>query len=165
MKFSSTYLLVFIVAIFACTSDDEQRDFETEAYKPPSGITETTAQGEVTSEDPDDWRISPFFQGLVEVVPPFQNPAQLGTAINFEIYITGVQGVSGLDVRVRFQNGNFSNIYSSANNALEPGLTTFQINPVALSQDGSNNLARGLHRIYFFDSNQRLISYGDIEVE
>tara|TARA_R110002126_G_scaffold1684_1_gene9999 strand:+ start:2842 stop:3339 length:498 start_codon:yes stop_codon:yes gene_type:complete len=165
MKFIPTYLLMLIVAISACTSNDAQREFENDAYQNPSGITQTTVQGEVISEDPDDWRISPFFQGLVEVIPPFQNPAQLGTAINFEIQITGVQGVSGLDVRVRFPNGAFSSLYTSTSSQLEPGLTTFQIDPIALSQDGSDNLARGLHRIFFFDFNQRLISYGDIEVE
>lgn len=150
----------------SCTNNDAQREFESEAYRNPSGITKTTAQGEITSTDTDDWRTSPYFQGLIEIVnPPYQNPAQLGTAINFEIQVTGVQGVSGLDVRVRYPNGNLNNIYSSNNNPLEPGFTTFQVNPIALSQDGSDNLARGLHRIFFFDFNQRLISYGDIQVE
>jgi hypothetical protein len=165
MKFIPSYLLILIVVLISCTSNDAQLEFETDAYQNPSGITRTTAQGEVLSIDTDDWRISPFFQGLVEVIPPFQNPAQLGTAINFEVQVTGVQGVAGLDIRVRFPNGNFSSIYSSMGNQLEPGLTTFQIDPKAFSLDGSDNLARGLHRVFFFDYNQRLISYGDIEVE
>lgn len=153
--------LVFI----SCSSSDAQLDFESEAYSDPSGITKTSAQGEVINIDPDDWRTSPLFQGLIEITPPFQNPAQLGTPINFEVRVTGVQGVSGLDVLVQFPNGAFFNIYTSSSNQLEPGLTTFQVNPIELSQDGSDNLARGLHRIFFFDFNQRLISYGDIEVE
>lgn len=165
MKFIPTYLLVIIILLSACIKDEAQTEFENEAYRVPSGITQTSAQNEVLSVDPDDWRVSPFFQGLVEVLPPFQNPAQLGTTINFEIRVTGVQGVSGLDVMVRYPNGKFSTIFLSNDNPLEPGLTTFQINPIALSQDGSDNLARGLHRIFFFDFNQRLISYGDIEVE
>lgn len=165
MKFIPNYIFFIIIFLSACTSNEAQTEFEREAYRSPSGFTQTTSQGEVLTIDPDDWRISPFFQGLVEVIPPFQNPAQLGTAINFEIQITGVQGVSGLDVRVGFPNGSISNIYTSNSNPLEPGLTTFQINPIALSQNGSDNLARGLHRIYFFDFNQRLISYGDIKVE
>ncbi|MEQ8578500.1 MAG: hypothetical protein RIC57_14135 [Balneola sp.] len=165
MKIIPKFILISVFLFLSCTSNDAQREFESEAYTDPSGITRTSAQGEVISIDPDDWRISPFFQGLMEVTPPFQNPAQLGTALNFEYQVTGVQGVSGLDVRVRYPNGSLHNIYSSSNNPLEPGIKTFQIDPIALSQDGSDNLARGLHRIFFFDFNQRLISYGDIEVE
>lgn len=165
MKLIPTYLIVFVFLLIGCSSSDAQREFETEAYRSPSGITATSAQGEIMSTDPDDWRTSPFFQGLVNVKPPFQNPAQLGALINFEIQITGVQGVSGLDVQVRFPNGNLSRIYSSSNSSLEPGIETFRIDPITLSQDGSDNLARGLHRVFLFDFEGRLISYGDIEVE
>lgn len=167
MKFIPTYLIVFALLLSTgCTSSDAQQEFESDAYGSPSAITATSSQGEVISTDPDDWRTSPFFQGLVNVTPPFQNPAQLGSLINFEIQITGVQGVSGLDVRVRFSNNNsLSSIYSSSNNSLEPGIETFRIDPITLSPDGSDNLARGLHRIFFFDFDGRLISYGDIEVE
>jgi len=165
MKFIPIILVLIFLGALGCSSSDAQREFESQAFREPSGITRTTPQGETLEIDPDDWRISPFFQGLIEVIPPFQNPAQLGTAINFEVRVTGVQGVSGLDVRVRYPNGSFSNIYLSNNNPLDPGLTTFQINPIVLSQDGSDNLARGLHRVFFFDFNGRLISYGDIDVE
>ncbi|XWN37799.1 MAG: hypothetical protein ROO71_02500 [Balneola sp.] len=165
MKIIPIFLLISVFLFLSCTSNDAQREFEAEAYQNPSGITKTSSQGEVLNVDPDDWRISPFFQGLIEIAPPFQNPAQLGTAINFEVQVTGVQGVSGLNLRVRYSNGTWNSIYASSNNTLEPGLTTFQIDPIALSQDGSDNLARGLHRVFFFDFNQRLISYGDIEVE
>ncbi|MEP1304382.1 MAG: hypothetical protein ABJK11_15240 [Balneola sp.] len=165
MKFIPlTFTIIFFLGI-GCTSNDAQREFESEAYRQPSGITQTTAQNEVLSIDPDDWRISPFFQGLIEIIPPFQNPAQLGIPINFEVRVTGVQGVSGLDVMVRYPNGNFNSIYLSNNNPLDTGVSTFRIDPIVFSQDGSDNLARGLHRVFFFDFNQRLISYGDIEVE
>ncbi len=166
MKFFPVLLISLSFIIISCSGNDAQRDFESDAYNStPSGITRTSSQGEVISVDPDDWRISPFFQGLVEITPPFANPAQLGTPINFEVQVTGVQGVSGLDVQVRYSNGDWNNLYLSNDNPLQPGLTTFQINPIALSRDGSDNLARGIHRIFFFDFNQRLISYGDIEVE
>lgn len=165
MKLIPQLLLISFFILLGCTGSDDQRDFESEAFRSPSGITQTNSQGEILSADPDDWRSSPFFQGLVEVAPPFPNPATLGSPINFEVQVTGIQGVSGLDVRIRYSNGQWNNLYQSNDNQLQPGLTTFQINPIALSQDGSDNLARGLHRIYFFDFNQRLISYGDIEVE
>ncbi len=165
MKFIPAIFIVCSFLLISCSSSNDQREFESEAFRDPSGITQTNAQGEVISNDPDDWRVSPFYQGLIEVQPPFQNPAQLGTPINFEIRVTGVQGVNGLDVRVRYPNGNLGNIFTSTQNPLEPGITTFQIDPISLSQDGSDNLARRLHRVFLFDFNQRLISYGDIEVE
>ncbi len=165
MKLIPSVFIVCFLILSACSSSDEQREFESEAFRDPSGITQTNAQGEVIADDPDDWRVSPFYQGLIEIQSPFQNPAQLGTPVNFEVRVTGVQGVNGLDVRVRYPNGNLGNIYTSTQNPLDPGITTFQIDPIAFSQDGSDNLARGLHRLFFFDFDQRLISYGDIEVE
>lgn len=165
MKFIPILAAIVFISGISCSSRDAQLDFEAEAFQEPFGITATNAQGEVTNIDPDDWRTSPLFQGLIEVVPPFQNPAQLGTNINFQVRVTGVQGVSGLDVKVQYPNGSFNTIYTSNDNQLEPGIITFQVSPIVLSQDGSDNLARGLHRIFFFDFNQRLISYGDIEVE
>lgn len=165
MKFIPTYLLVTIILLSACIKDEAQTEFERDAYQSPSGITQTTAQGEIVSEDPDDWRTAPYFQGVVEVNPPFQNPAQLGTLIEFELLIQGIQGISGLDVRVNNLNSSTRTIYSSFEGEIEQQLYDFRVNPIDLSQDGSDNLARGLHRIFFFDFNGRLITYGDIEVE
>jgi len=165
MKFIPIIFSLLLLTTLACSSSDEQREFESEAYRNPSGITQTSSQNEVVTTDPDDWRTAPLFQGLIEIRPPFPNPAQLGTLINFEVRVTGVQGVGGLDVRVRYPNGNFSSIFLSNDNPLDTGVSTFRIDPRALSQDDSDNLARGLHRIFFFDFDGRLISYGDVEVE
>lgn len=63
-------------------------------------------------------------------------------------------------------NGQLSNqIYMSSNNPLPNGVDNFRLDSKSLSPDNSDALARGLHRVFFFDFNQRLISYGDIEVE
>lgn len=166
MKIIPIFILTVAILGLACTSSSDQRDFESEAYRDPSGITRTDNRGEIIgTPDPDDWRVSPLYQGLIDIKPPYQNPAQLGTAINFEVQVLGIQGVAGLEILVRLNNNRLSSIYTSTDNPLEPGVITFRIDPIALSQDGSDKLALGLHRIYFFDFDGRLISYGDIEVE
>lgn len=161
--------LLFTVLYVACGGSDEQRRFEREAFRPPEGITKTNTQGEVQEEDPDDWRISPYYQGLVEIqplyAPPYPNPVPLGSVLNFEIGVMGIQPVSGIDVQVRYPDDTWKNLYSTIGNSMPPGITTFQIDPVTLGQFGTPTSAKGMHRIYIFDFNQRLITYGDILVE
>lgn len=162
-RYSLIPLLVFL--LWACTSNDAQDEFEREAYQAASGYTQTDAQGQVLELDEDDWRISPLYQGLVNINPPFPNPANVGSPINFEITILGIQSVPGLDVQIRYPNNQWNNLYRSFDNPLPTGATAFQIDPIQLGEFGTVESARGLHRIYFFDFNQRLISYGDILVE
>lgn len=166
MKLKPKLTFITIIVLLSCTSSDAQREFESEAYRDPSGITRTTSQGEVIGIDPDDWRASPFFQGLIEVKPAYPNPIELGGVINFDYFVLSTQPVNGLQVITRDVNGQLSNyIYTSSSNPLNIGVDNFRIDSKSLSPDGSDALARGLHRVFFFDLNQRLISYGDIEVE
>ncbi len=166
MKIIPNFLLITIFLFLSCTSNDAQREFESEAFRDPSGITQVTSQGEVLSIDPDDWRTSPFFQGVIEVKPAYPNPIELGGVIEFEYYVSSVQPVNGLQVVIRDVNGQLSNqIYMSSNNPLPNGVDNFRLDSKSLSPDNSDALARGLHRVFFFDFNQRLISYGDIEVD
>ncbi|MFA5669162.1 MAG: hypothetical protein WC967_07955 [Balneolaceae bacterium] len=169
MKIIQFLSIITISVVLACSGNDEQRDFENAAYRSPSDITRTNIQGEVTSNDPDDWRIAPYFQGLVEIQPlynpPYPNPVTLGTSLHFEIGVTGIQPINGIDVQVRYSDNTWKNIHSSFNSTLPPGLTTFQIDPRTLGQFNTPESAKGLHRIFFFDFNQRLITYGDILVE
>lgn len=163
MRFIHLLFLLTAFLLISCSGDDAQREFESQAYQDPSGITMTNNQGSVSSFDPDDWRISPIYQGTFEVTPPYPNPVQLGNLIEFEYNVLSVQAVRGLDVRIQ-TNGGWKNLYRSFENPLPPGQEIFRISASELSPDNSDQLARGLHRIYFFDFNQRLISYGDVEV-
>lgn len=160
-------LLVFLFAV-SCTRNDDQREFEQEAYQVPQNVTQTTAQGQVTSVDEDDWRIAPLFQGLIEIEPPFPNPSNTTSSIQFEISVTGVQSITGLEVIVFFDDydPNYgTNVLYYETQTIQPGLTTFQINPMELGEEPVAESARGLHRIFIFDGRQQLISYGDIKIE
>ncbi|MEX0720263.1 MAG: hypothetical protein WD059_06315 [Balneolaceae bacterium] len=161
-------LLIFVAVNQNCTRNDEQREFEQEAYRPPNDFTETSPQGEVNSVDEDDWRISPLFQGLFEVRAPFPNPSNTTSAIQFEIEVTGVQSINGIEVIVFFDDYDpreGSNVLYFDTESLPQGLTTFQINPLELGEISVPESVRGLHRIYIYDGRGQLISYGDIMIE
>jgi hypothetical protein len=162
--FTCPLLLISLLLLVSCTRNDAQRDFEKEAYAQPQNYTETTNQGAVQNLDEDDWRTSPLFQGLIEIVPPYPNPVSTNQAIQFEVEVTGVQSVNGLEVLVRLQDNSFRTLYAFVE-TLQPGLTTFQINPIEFSEFGNPEGARGLNRVYIFNASQQMISYGDIMVE
>ncbi|WP_020401900.1 hypothetical protein [Gracilimonas tropica] len=164
-KFFTPFSVLLMLLLFgSCTRNDDQREFEQQAYGLPSGFTETTNQGQVVEADPDDWRTSPLFQGLIEIVPVYPNPATTSQAVQFEVEVTGVQSVTGLEVMTRFPDNTFRSLYQDFG-ALDPGLTTFQINPLEFAQFGNPEGARGLNRVFVFDARGQMISYGDIMVE
>lgn len=166
-KFNSAFLfLMLFTLIVSCTRNDAQRDFEREAYSAPNGITETAPNnGEVISNDPDDWRTSPRFQGFINVIPPFPNPVITNQNLQFQLDVIAQGSVNGLLVYILFQNGDRKILYEDFD-PLPLGLYDFQISASSLSQfDGSPESARGLKRVYLFDLNNRMISYGDILVE
>lgn len=153
---------------FSCGQDDEQREFEQKAFQLPEGITETEANGTIISEDPDDWRTSPFFQGLVYINPPFPNPITIGNQLNIEVEVSGIDAVSGLTVAVLFEVGagaQFRPLYTVNQNPLPPGLTSISINPVELGRFNTIESARGIHRLIIYDNRENIISYGDVRVE
>lgn len=161
----TTLLLpVLFLLLAACTRNDAQREFEREAYAIPNNFTSTTFEGRVIEVDEDDWRTSPLFQGLVEITPPYPNPVTTDQLIKIEINVTGIRSVTGLDVLVRFEDNSFRNVYQDFE-TLEPGQSTIQVNPIEFAQFGNPEGARGLSRIYIFNGNQQMISYGDIMVE
>jgi hypothetical protein len=164
-KFFSVFIyLCFILVLAGCTRNDAQREFEKQAYRLPENFTETTNQGAVQNFDQDDWRTSPLFQGLVEIVPPYPNPANTSQAIQFEVNVTGVNSLNGLIVMTRFDDNSFRTMYQDFE-SLPQGLTTFQISPIEFAEFGNVEGARGLNRVFIFSGNQQMISYGDIMVE
>lgn len=158
-------ILITALLLLSCASSSQQREFERDAFQDPLGITRTNAQGEVQNTDDDDWRISPLFQSIVEVNPPFPNPAAVGDRITFEIAVTGVQAVEGIVVFERLNNGNLAELFSTVDTQTSTTFIVFELNPLLLQDLGNGNGPRGLHRILIYDFNNQLISYGDVEIE
>jgi len=161
---------VFVIALAAlltgCSQNDAQKKFEEEAFAQPSGITQTDVQGKIVTEDSDDWRIGPMFKGYVEVESPaFPNPVSNGQNLEIHLNITGIESISGLEVMVRDENDNWRSIYLDSQSSLPPGLYTFQLNPSSFSYTNNYQNAVGLHRVYLFDLNNNLITYGDVRVQ
>jgi hypothetical protein len=163
------YILIFLLTalLFSCSGSDDQREFERQAMQQPSGFTHTDASGAVTgSVDRDDWRIAPFFQGLVEIEPAYPNPVLTTEQIRLEITVTGIESVRGLQISAILDGGYYQPIYTDHTSPLNPGLKVVQFSPLDLSRfDDDSDGARGLKRILIFDGNNNLISYGDIMVE
>lgn len=167
--FTPLVLLAVLLFLFSgCGQDDDQREFEQQALQLPEEITETEGNGKVISEDPDDWRTSPFFQGLVFVNPAFPNPVSIGDQLSLEIDIAAIDAVSGLTVAVLIDdaaNAQFRSLYTVNQNPLPPGLTSVPINPLELGRFNTPESARGIHRLIIYDNRQNIISYGDVLVE
>jgi len=165
-KFSPVYIITFLllfVFFYGCGNNDAQRQFEQEAFQRPSGITETGQNGSVVSEDPDDWRIAPDFQGLVDVSPAFPNPVLTNDQIGIEFTALGIETVNGLEVAVLFEDGSIRSLFIDNAVPLPPGLQIIPIQPPELARFESEIV--GLHRILLFDMNRNIITYGDLEVE
>lgn len=159
-------ILVLAIGLSGCSQNDAQKKFEEEAFSQPSGITQTDVQGKVISEDSNDWRIAPMFKGYVEVESPaFPNPVGSGQSLEIHLNITGIESVSGLEVMVRDENDNWRSIYLDSQSSLPSGLYTFRLDPAGFTYTNNYQNAVGLHRIYLFDLNNNLITYGDVRVQ
>lgn len=161
------FVLLFIFFLGCSNYDDAQEEFERQAFQQPRNFTQTNANGQVISEDPDDWRISPMFQGLVRVLTPaFPNPTQNDQVfIELDIGIDEVRGIEVLTIQNAFGQNLFRELFADRRSPLPPGLLTITIDPVNLSPTNSYADAIGLHRVFIFDARRNLISYGDIMVE
>jgi len=162
--FSIPVFLGILLLTTSCTRNNAQRDFEQEAYTAPAGYTETTEQGSVQNVDQDDWRTSPLFQGLVNVVPAYPNPAATNQTIQIELEITGINSVNGAEILVRLPDNSFERL-DIIQETLNPGISNLYIDPLNLGIDRSPEAARGLKRVFIYDLNGQMISYGDIMVE
>lgn len=167
MKRAIPYLVVtiFAVLVLSCDRNSAQDEFERLAFSTPQNFTRSDNNGNIISNDPDDWRIGPLFEGLVEVnAVPYPNPS-IGLRFNIELLITGLEAVSGLEVYTRDQFGRPFIIYNDNRRPLPPGLLDFFIEPSWLTPSRIYSEAIGLHRIFIYDGNGNLITYGDLKVE
>ena len=162
-----SFCIVAGLIMISCSSNAGQTDFERQALRTPSGYTHTSQNGQVDSSmvDPDDWRISPMFQGFVYVsVPAFPNPAK-STIVRIELQVTGIQAINGMYLYKRNVNGQYQLLASQPQAPLTTGVVALSFNSISLSDNNSYAGAIGLHRVFIYDNNNNLITYGDIKVE
>ena len=160
------FLLVLVVAgafsllLSSCDAQAAQDDFVTEAGLAPMGITkilDSDFGGEVCSEDADDWRTSPVYNGVVVVdrgATP--NPAS-STLVTIELRVLQLDRVRGSLTLRSFGNGNTFMFLDTILDASAPGIYVLQFNSALLQENG-------LHRVFIFDGVGELVSYGDIEL-
>jgi len=161
LLFPAVLISLFLIA--GCNQSSDQRDFEREAFNLPEGITETSNNGTVENSDPDDWRIAPFFQGVVEVDAAYPNPVLSSEQVSLDVVVTGVESVSGLRVYAYYGDNNIRPVFQDLRSPVPPGLTSLPLSPLDIAQFREN--PQGTYRIVVVDANENVISYGDIRVE
>ncbi|MEL0010887.1 MAG: hypothetical protein VW868_04935, partial [Bacteroidota bacterium] len=108
------------------------------------------------------WRVSPFYEGLLQVLPLFPNPINYGGTAYIEITLNGAPIQSYLELGYLNFNQRWVPLQQEIVNS-EFELVTFVIDT---RNFGSNaELARGLHRLLLYDGNQRLITFGDLLIQ
>lgn len=157
--------MAMLIVVTSCQSDSAQDSFEAQARKTPSGITRTDSAGRIISTDPDDWRTGPLFEGNVEVsVPAYPNPSR-GERITIDILISGLESVNRLQVYTRTSNGTPLFLYEINDSPLPTGLNQIYLDAASFSQVRSYQDAIGLHRVFVYDQNANLITYGDVQID
>lgn len=157
-------IFILIYLLSGCSQNSDQREFERAAFSEPSGITETNERGEIinNNNDPDDWRISPFFQGDVDIIPPpFPNPVQSNDIITIEIQVYVLDRISEIYLRV-YQPPNMYPV--DEQRQITTGGTTFRIISKLIAPPNQPDPA-GTYRLIIQDESENVITYGDIEIQ
>lgn len=163
--FIAILMSTLLMSSLSCKRDSAQDNYERQAFGQPENFTRTDSNGNILVNDPDDWRIAPMFQGLVDIVSPaYPNPST-GQRFTIEIMISGFDAVNGLEVYTRdLRNVPFM-IYQDSRRPLPPGIVDLFIEPTWLVQSRVYSEAIGLHRIFIYEGSGNLITYGDLKVE
>lgn len=156
--------LLFFLILVGCQAQQDQRDFEANAISPPSGITVTNIHGVTPdgSADPDDWRSSPFYSGVIDVSPARPNPVLATEEVVIELYMDLDTRVSRIQAVVLHDNGDTPPLDDISGAPLPPGRHELRFPASSLTRTVT---PQGLFRILIYDGSWQIISYGDIEVE
>jgi hypothetical protein len=173
-----THFILYLFFLFCtgcllvagCSKSDDQRDFENHALSEPDKITETENSGDIVKTDPDDWRISPMYQGLISIgtpdnQPPYPNPLSFNQELTINIYIRSIETLNRLEV-YSFELPSQANSPAIAirEDISSPSLETITLSGQLISGSSGGSQAAGLYRILIYDGEQNLITYGDIEI-
>ena len=152
--------LVVLALLLAggCDTAEQQNDFEDDAFSPPSGFTRTDENGEILSEDKDDWRTAPVYSTSVLIDPAFPNPTAPGDFVNVPVSVRQFNSIQGGLELVSFDENGIPRRLDEIRDARDPGAYVFTFNPGLLG-------VRGLIRLFILDTRGNLVSYGDLSIE
>lgn len=161
--FATALLLMLTWFLTACSQNDEQKEFEQKAFSEADGVTVTNYQGKVENEDPDDWRISPFYQGLIRIDPAFPNPAGSSDNIQIHIYNSNIESISDIEVRAYYRSTSEYRYLDHIQGELIQTLNILNFRGTAVAQAAES--PQGTYRVIILDGNENVVSYGDIQIE
>lgn len=159
--------------LLSCSKSDDQKKFEQEALRPPQNITETDVHGDIIENqtDPDDWRISPRYSGLITIGEPLTqlphpNPVLFNQQLTLQIDLKTIQNLSRIEVYVlELDASNPLVLLAQQTIASTPTLIEFNLGGQLISGSTGGSDAEGLYRILIYDDGRRnLITYGDIQI-
>ncbi|NGP88567.1 hypothetical protein [Fodinibius halophilus] len=168
----TTVIFCASLLLLNCSKSDDQRDFESEAFTTPDGITHTNTSGKVVGNvDNDDWNISPMYRGLLQVKSnitdyPHPNPLGYNEDLTLQVKSNVSDAVEGMKIyKFRFpKNANSFLIKELNDTDLGSAITTITIDGALIAENSSAD-ARTTYRILIYDNKENLISYGDIRIE
>lgn len=158
-------ILAAVLLLAGCAQSSAQRDFENEAFRFPDNITETTPNGSPIENgqfDPDDWRIGPDYQGLIEVDPAYPNPVNLDGSMFIQVDFLFSNPVSRLIV-FAFQDPSQPFFVQDFQQNSLSGVEVLNVPPSQFAT-GTGVGTSPYYRIVITDENENVITYGDIEV-
>lgn len=165
-------IFVGFLTLSGCSKSDDQRQFENESLQEPSNITATPSEGEITNEDPDDWRISPMYRGLINIgtglssfEPPYPNPMDYNQDLNINIYISNIDNLDRIEIYAfEFVSDAGKSPITVRDDISSPSLISLRLNGQEISGKSGGTEANGLYRIRILDGDLNVITYGDVRI-
>ncbi|MCS6988634.1 MAG: hypothetical protein NZM06_03875 [Chloroherpetonaceae bacterium] len=136
---------------------------------PIEGFTRTNQNGQIISEDRNDWRVAARFAGEVSVSQvPFPNPTRNGQ-VQLTIRFSSSAGISRIDFLGISRDGvpvSYPVILETDLNVPNFGAKTYRLDFVKMSPNRNLAELRGrLFRARMVDGAGNVITYGDVFIE
>lgn len=160
--FSKGIMLLGLLTLFSCGEPDTEDD-------PIENFTRTNQNGQILSEDPNDWRIAARFAGEVQISQvAFPNPTRNGQ-VQLTMQFSSTVGFSRIDFLGITRDGfpvNYPVILETDVNVPNFGAKNYLIDLVKISPNRNLADLRGrLFRVRVIDAAGNIITYGDVFIE
>lgn len=160
--FSKGIMLLSLLALFSCGEPDTEDD-------PIENFTRTNQNGQILSEDPNDWRIAARFAGEVQISQvAFPNPTRNGQ-VQLTMQFSSTVGFPRIDFLGITRDGfpvNYPVILETDVNVPNFGAKNYLIDLVKISPNRNLADLRGrLFRVRVIDIAGNIITYGDVFIE